>query len=328
MDWVKVSKPSLSSELEMKGGCLQMDIAALQKKIRKLLKERNAILLAHNYQRPEVQDIADLTGDSLMLSIEAAKTKAEIIVFSGVHFMAETASILCPDKVVLLPVVSAGCPMADMITAQALVKKKRDLPGVPVVSYVNSTAAVKAESDICCTSANAVKVVNSLTDADTVLMTPDRNLARYTQRFTGKKIVFWDGFCPYHDRLTPEQVRKVKKDYPQALFLVHPECRPEVIDLADEVKSTSGMLDYAQRAKNREFIIGTETGLIHTLKTQNPDKVFIPADENMVCIDMKKIHLNDIINSLLNKSPVVKVKEEIRVKAKEAVDRMLEVPRD
>jgi quinolinate synthase len=312
----------------MKGGCLQVDTKSLQNKIRKLLEEKNAILLAHNYQRPEIQDIADFTGDSLMLSIEAAKTKAEIIVFCGVHFMAETASILCPDKVVLLPVASAGCPMADMITAQSLVKKKRDLPGVPVVSYVNSTALVKAESNICCTSANAIKVVNSLADAGTVLMTPDRNLARYTQRFTDKNVVFWDGFCPYHDRLTPEQVKKVKKDYPQAIFLAHPECRPEVLDLADEVKSTSGMLDYAQKSKNREFIIGTEIGLIHTLNTQNPDKIFIPADENMVCIDMKKIHLNDVINSLLSKDPVVKVEEEIRVRAKEALDRMLAVPRD
>ena len=208
-----------------------------------------------------MQDTADLCGDSLELSIKASATDAEVIVFCGVHFMAETASILCPDKVVLLPVASAGCPMADMITAQSLVEKKRDLPGVPVVSYVNSTASVKAESDICCTSANAIKVVNSLTTASTVLMTPDRNLARYTQRFTDKNIIFWDGFCPYHDRLTPEQVKKVKKDYPQALFLAHPECRPEVLDLADEVKSTSGMLDYAQKSKNKEFIIGTEIKL-------------------------------------------------------------------
>ena len=305
-----------------------MDIKTLQGEIRKLLKEKNAILLAHNYERPEIQDIADLTGDSLMLSIEAAKTKAGVIVFCGVHFMAETASILCPDKVVLLPVVSAGCPMADMITAQSLAEKKKDFPGVPVVSYVNSTASVKAESHICCTSANAIKVVNSLSGNDTVIMTPDRNLARYTQRFTDKKIIFWDGFCPYHDMLTPEQVSKVKKKHPQALFLVHPECRPEVIDLADEVKSTSGMLDYAKKSKNREFIIGTETGLIYTLKIQNPDKVFIPADESMICIDMKKIYLKDVISSLLNMSPVVKVEEDIRVRAKEAVDRMLEVPRD
>ena len=305
-----------------------MDITALQKRIRQLLKERNAILLVHNYQRPEIQDIADLTGDSLGLSIEAAKTPAEIIVFCGVHFMAETASILCPDKVVLLPVISAGCPMADMITAQSLVEKKKELPGVPVVSYVNSSASVKAESDICCTSANAIQVVNSLVNCASVLMTPDRNLALYTQRYTDKEVVYWEGFCPYHDRLIAEQVRKVKNDHPRALFLAHPECRPEVIDLADEVKSTSGMLDYARKVKNKEFIIGTETGIIHTLKTQNPDKIFIPADDKMICIDMKKIYLTDIVNALLNISPVIKVEEDIRARAKRAVERMLKVPRD
>lgn len=305
-----------------------MDTKALQKKIRQLLKERNAILLVHNYQRPEIQDIADLTGDSLGLSIEAAKTRAEVIVFCGVHFMAETASILCPDKVVLLPVISAGCPMANMVTAQSLAKKRGEMPGIPVVSYVNSSASVKAKSDICCTSANAIQVVNSLTSYDTILMTPDRNLALYIQRYTDKRIVYWEGFCPYHDMLTVEQVQEVKDKHPQALFLAHPECRPEVIDLADEITSTSGMLDYARKAKNREYIIGTEIGIIHTLKTQNPDKVFIPADERMICIDMKKIQLPDIVNALVNMSPVIKVEEDIRVQAKEAVERMLRVPRD
>ena len=305
-----------------------MDIKALQREIGQLLKEKDGILLVHNYQRPEIQDIADLTGDSLGLSIEAAKTDAELIVFCGVHFMAETASILCPHKVVLLPVLSAGCPMADMITPESLAEKKKELPGVPVVSYVNSSAAVKAKSDICCTSANAVRVVNSLAGYDTVLMTPDKNLARYTQRYTDKRIVYWEGFCPYHDRLTAGQVKMVKNDHPQALFLAHPECRPEVIDLADEVKSTSGMLDYVRKSKNKEFIIGTETGIIHTLKTQNPDKVFIPADERMICSDMKKIRLTDIVKAISTTSPVVKVEEGIRVRAKRAVERMLEVPRD
>jgi len=305
-----------------------MSIPALQNQIRKLLEEKNAILLAHNYQRPEVQDAADLTGDSLGLSLEAAKTDAEVIVFCGVHFMAETASILCPDKLVLLPVASAGCPMADMISAPALIEKKRELPGVPVVTYVNSSAAVKAETDICCTSANAVKVVNSLADSDTVFMDPDRNLARYTQRFTDKRVLYWDGFCPYHDRLTVDQVNRVKRDYPQALFLAHPECRPEVLDLADGVKSTSGMLDFAKDAQNNEFIIGTETGIIHTLQKQNPHKTFIPADERMVCIDMKKIKLDDIVHALNTLSPVIKVEEDIRVKAYGAVTRMLQVPRD
>ncbi len=305
-----------------------MDIKAIQAEIRQLLEERHAILLVHNYQRPEIQDIADITGDSLGLSMEASKTDAEVIVFCGVHFMAETASILCPDKVVLLPVLSAGCPMADMITPESLLEKKAELPGVPVVSYVNSTASVKAESDICCTSANAVQVVNSLTDNDTILMTPDKNLARYAQRYTDKRIIYWEGFCPYHDALTADQVRKVKRDHPQAQFLAHPECRPEVIDLADEVKSTSGMLEYVRTSHNTEFIIGTEIGIIHTLKVQNPDKTFIPADESMVCADMKKIRLPHIVNSLLTLSPVVTVEEQTRIQAKRAVERMLKVPRD
>jgi len=305
-----------------------MDIKAIQAEIRQLLEERHAILLVHNYQRPEIQDTADITGDSLGLSMEASKTDAEVIVFCGVHFMAETASILCPDKVVLLPVLSSGCPMADMITPESLLEKKAELPGVPVVSYVNSTASVKAESDICCTSANAVQVVNSLTDNDTILMTPDKNLARYAQRYTDKRIIYWEGFCPYHDALTADQVRKVKRDHPQAQFLAHPECRPEVIDLADEVKSTSGMLEYVRTSHNTEFIIGTEIGIIHTLKVQNPDKTFIPADESMVCADMKKIRLPHIVNSLLTLSPVVTVEEQTRIQAKRAVERMLKVPRD
>jgi quinolinate synthase len=305
-----------------------MSIPALQNEIRKLLKERKAILLAHNYQRPEIQDVADLTGDSLGLSLEAAKTEAEVIVFCGVHFMAETASVLCPDKRVLLPVLSAGCPMADMISASSLIQKKRELPGVPVVTYVNSSAAVKAETDICCTSANAIKVVNSLANSDTIFMDPDRNLARYTQRYTDKRVLYWDGFCPYHDMLTAEQVKRVKRDYPQALFVAHPECRLEVIDLADEVKSTSGMLDFARNVRNREFIIGTETGIIHTLRKQNPDKIFIPADDRMVCTDMKKIELDDIVRTLTTLSPAIEVAEDIRVRAYGAVRRMLEVPRD
>jgi quinolinate synthase len=305
-----------------------MNFKALQKKIRQLLKEKNAILLAHNYQRPEIQDVADLTGDSLGLSLEAAKTEAEIIVFCGVHFMAETASIVCPDKVVLLPVISAGCPLADMITAPALAQKKAQYPGVPVVSYINSPASVKAESDICCTSANAVQVVNSLVKDDTVLMTPDKNLAHYAQRHTDKEILCWEGFCTYHDSLAPEQVMMVKRDHPHALLLAHPECRPAVINLADEVKSTSGMLDYVRRSPAKEFIIATETGIIHTLETQNPDKTFIPADERMVCTDMKKIHLDDIVHALVTQSPVIKVEEDTRVKAYRAVERMLGVPRD
>jgi len=305
-----------------------MDIKSSQKKIRQLVKEKHAILLVHNYQRGEIQDIADLTGDSLGLSIEASKTDAEIIVFCGVHFMAETASILCPEKKVLLPVLSAGCPMADMIDAKSLIKKKSAFPGVPVVTYVNSPAEVKAESDLCCTSANAIQVVKSLKDYDSVLMVPDKNLAKFTQRHTDKKILIWDGFCPYHDRLSADKAKAVEDKYPQAIFLVHPECRPEVIDLADEVKSTSGMLDYVSKSSHKEFIIGTEIGLLHTLKTQNPEKIFIPADSDMVCEEMKLTHLEDIIRALETLTTVIKVDEDVRVRAKAAVERMLSIPRD
>ena len=298
----------------------------LMDRITSLLHERKAILLAHNYQRPEVQDLADLCGDSLELSIKASQTDAEVIVFCGVHFMAETASILCPDKRVILPVFDAGCPMADMINARQLKEKKREMPGVVVISYVNTTAEVKAESDICCTSANAVQVANSVDPNARIFMTPDKNLAQYTQKHTRRNISYWDGYCPIHNNLTVAQVREVQSAHPEALFLAHPECPPEVLDLADEVKSTSGMIAYARDSRHREFIIGTEVGILHPLSKANPGKRFFPADPNMVCIDMKKIGLEEILSALESLGPEVKVPEEIRVKAKGAVDRMLAVP--
>ncbi|MFC1867104.1 quinolinate synthase NadA [Thermodesulfobacteriota bacterium] len=304
------------------------DIKAKQERIRALLNEKNAILLAHNYQRPEVQDVADLCGDSLELSIKASRTDAGIIVFCGVHFMAETAAILSPDKIVLLPVAEAGCPMADMITVGALNRKKSAAPNAVVVSYVNTTAAVKAESDICCTSANAVSVVNSLGDCHEIMMTPDKNLAQYTQKMTGKEILFWKGFCPVHNGLSVTQVKRVKKENPEALFLAHPECSPEVLGLADEIKSTSGMISFARQSDKREFIIGTETGVLYPLSGANPDKVFIPADPDMVCVDMKKTGLEDILKALEEMKHIIKVPEEIRVRAKTAVDRMLALPVD
>lgn len=301
-------------------------IRALQDKIRSLLDKRNAVLLAHNYQRPEVQDVADLCGDSLELSIKASETDAEVIVFCGVHFMAETASILCPDKKVLLPVSSAGCPMADMITAEQLREKKQEMPDVVVISYVNTTAEVKAESDLCCTSANAIQVANSVDPALPILMTPDKNLARYTKKHTDRKISYWDGYCVYHNNLTVEQVKRVKKGHPEAVFLAHPECRPEVLELADEAKSTSGMITYAANSDQREFIIGTETGILYPLSKANPDKQFFPADPNMICTDMKKTGLMEVLRALEILEPEVKVPEEIRVRAKTAVDRMLAIP--
>jgi quinolinate synthase len=300
----------------------------LEKKIRDLLKERRAILLAHNYEKPEVQDVADLCGDSLELSMKAAETDAEVIVFCGVHFMAETASILSPDKTVLLPVETAGCTMADMITGAQLRKRKETMPDAVVVSYVNTTAEVKAESDICCTSANAVQVVSSIDPGKKILMTPDKNLAQYTQKETGRDIVYWEGYCSVHHNLTVEQVESVRAAHPNALFLAHPECSPQVLELADEVKSTSGMIAYAGQSDQREFIIGTETGILHPLSKANPDKVFIPADPGMICQDMKKTGLSEIAEALEKMEPVVKVPEAIRIRAKQAVDRMLAIPRD
>jgi len=299
----------------------------LQEKIRLLLDRKNAILLAHNYQRPEVQDIADLAGDSLELSIKASQTEAEVIVFCGVHFMAETASILCPDKTILLPVLTAGCPMADMITAQELRDKKQEMKGPVVISYVNTTAEVKAESDLCCTSANAVQVANSTDPSDHILMTPDKNLARYTRSHTDREISYWNGYCPVHNNLTVEQVMRTKTLHPDALFLAHPECPPAILDLADEVKSTSGMIAYAANSSRKEFIIGTEIGILYPLAKKNPDKVFIPADPGMICVDMKKIGLWEILTALEEMQPVVEVPEEIRIKAKRAVDRMLAIPK-
>lgn len=301
----------------------------LQEKIRDLLRERKGVLLAHNYQRPEVQDVADLCADSLELSIKASRTDADVIVFCGVHFMAETASILSPDKTVLLPVLSAGCPMADTITAETLRRKKtEEMPGAIVISYVNTTAEVKAESDICCTSANVIQVVRSIDPDRRILMTPDRNLALYAMRESGREIAYWEGYCPIHNHLTADQVRSVKKAHPDALFVAHPECRPEVLDLADGIKSTSGMISYAGLSSVKEMIVGTETGILYPLSRANPDKVFIPADPAMVCPDMKKTGLKEILTALEAMEPVIKVSEEIRVPARKALDRMLAMPRD
>ena len=296
----------------------------MKEKIKKLAKEKNAIILAHNYQPPEIQDIADLCGDSLELSIKAAKTDADVVIFCGVHFMAETASILSPEKTILLPKMDAGCPMADMVTPVQLTKKLKELGDMPVVTYVNTSAAVKALSTICCTSANAVEVVNSL-DAHEILMIPDKNLARNTAAKTTKKIHFWEGCCPIHDRLTPEDVIEKKKAHPEAIFMAHPECRPEVIALADVSLSTSGMIRYATESDHQTFIIGTEKGMLYPLIKANPGKTFIPASDTLFCDDMKKITIDDILNSLENLTGEVKVPAEIREKALSAVERMINV---
>jgi len=298
----------------------------LTEKILSLKKKRQAVILSHNYQLGEVQDIADFVGDSLDLSQNAARTDAEVIVFCGVHFMAETASILCPDKTVLLPDAHAGCPMANMITAEKLRDKKKELPGAPVVCYVNSTAEVKAESDVCCTSANAVKVAESL-DARILLFVPDQYLGHYVATKTDKEMVLWPGYCPTHVRIRPPDIIRLRQEYPQAKVIVHPECRPEVIDLADETLSTSGMVRFARQTEAREIVVGTEIGIIHRLRKENPGKKFIHASEQAVCPNMKLITLEKILWSLEEMAPEVKVPEEIRVKAKAAVDRMLEIGR-
>jgi quinolinate synthase len=298
--------------------------AEIVEKIAALKKKRNAVILTHNYQLGEVQDIADFVGDSLELSQDAAKTDADVIIFCGVQFMAETASILCPDKVVLLPDVNSGCLLADTITAERLRAKKKEHPQAVVVCYVNSPAEVKAESDICCTSANAVKVVQSL-DAREILFVPDQYLGRYVSAKTGKEMILWPGFCPTHVRIKPEMIKELRREHPQAKVVVHPECTPEVIALADEALGTGGMCRYAQRDEVREMIVGTELGIIHRLRKENPGKRFIPVSEQAICPDMKLITLEKVLWSLEEMSPEVKVPEEIRLRAKAAVDKMLRV---
>ena len=312
---------------------LTMNDAELKIEIRRLLKEKNAILLAHNYQRDEVQEIADITGDSLGLSISASKTDKEVIVFCGVHFMAESAYILSPQKKVILPRIDAGCPMADMITPAKLKALKDEHPDATVVTYVNSSAEVKALSDICCTSANAVKVVQSLTKAKKIIMAPDRNLAHYTAKFVNKKMVIYDGYCPTHENLSKADIVKMKEAHPDALFVAHPECRPDVLELADHICSTSGMYEYAKKSDGNEFIIGTEMGVLYKLKKDNPTKRFYLASKKLVCPNMKLTRLEDIYESLTDHGKfsshnVITVEEEIRIPAKAALDKMLAIPRD
>lgn len=303
-----------------------MEKERLLEEILELKEKRKAIILAHNYQPPEIQDLADLRGDSLELSLKASQTEAEVIVFCGVFFMAETAKIVSPQKRVLIPVAGVCCDMANMLSPEEVVSLREKYPGIPVVTYVNSTAEVKALSDICCTSANAVKVVGTFSDKK-ILMLPDMNLARYVQRFfPDKEIIYFEGFCPFHHLLSPEDIYKAKAEYPEAIFIAHPECRPEVIDLADYVASTSGMLRLAKELPHKEFIIGTEIGLLYPLSKENPDKKFYhPAPEKMLCPSMKKIRLEDVLNALRNFEFEVSLPEEIRSKAYQAVKRMLEV---
>lgn len=294
----------------------------LAEEINVLKKERKAVILAHFYQRPEVQDIADFVGDSLQLSQQAAKTNAEVIVFCGVHFMAESAAILSPDKVVILPEAGAGCPMADMVDAEGLRAYKKKVPGVKVVCYVNSSAEVKAESDICCTSSNVIKVIQSLKGQD-VLFIPDENLGRYAARILGRTLRFWPGYCPTHHQLTKGDILITRKEHPFAKVIVHPECREEICQEADYVGSTAELITYAQNSDHQEFIVGTEAGILHRLHHVCPDKTFYLASERMVCPNMKLTTLTKVRDALIALSPQITVKEEIRVRAKKALERML-----
>ncbi len=301
-----------------------MDISRLLNEIKDMAKKKNAVILAHNYQLPEVQEVADFVGDSLELSLKASETQAKIIVFCGVFFMAETAAIISPQKTVLIPDHEAGCPMASMINAENVRELKRQHPQAKVVCYVNSTAAVKAESDICCTSSNALKVVNSLTAADEIIFIPDKYLGSYTQlKVPGKKFIIWEGYCPTHVRITSDDILKMKRKYPEALVMAHPECRSDVTMLANAVLSTGSMSAYAREKEEKEFIVGTEVGMLHRLKKENPDKQFYPANTQAACSNMKLVTLENIYWSLRDMIYPVKVEEPVRSKAKLAIDRMI-----
>jgi quinolinate synthase len=293
--------------------------------ILKLKNERKAIILAHNYQAPEVQDIADFVGDSLGLSQEAAKTEAEVISFCGVHFMAETAAILCPDKTVLMPDLNAGCPMANMITTRQLKEQKKKHPQAIVVTYINSKAEIKAESDYCCTSSNAIKVVQAIPEDKEIIFIPDKYLGSYVASQTKRNLILWEGYCPTHRRILPEDILKKKALYPKAEVLVHPECIPEVIAMASKVLSTTGICKYVKESKSEEFIIGTEIGILHRLKKENPGKKFYPASELADCPNMKLNNLEKLLWSLEDLVYKVEVPKEIARRAKRSIDRMLEI---
>jgi len=296
----------------------------LKTSVKEWKQKRGAIILAHNYQKGEIQDVADFIGDSLGLSQKAAQLKEEIIVFCGVHFMAETAAILAPEKTILIPDPQAGCPMASMASAEELKAWKQRNPGVEVACYVNTTAEVKAECDICCTSSNAVRVVNSLA-GNKVLFAPDKNLAAYVARNTEKEIIAWDGYCYVHNNILAKDLEEKKALHPQAEIWVHPECRPEVIDLADKVLSTGQMVAEAKRTEKKEVIIGTESGIIYRLKKENPTKNFYPVLNSAYCYDMKKITLLKVLKSLEEMKYKVEVSPDISFKARGAIEKMINI---
>jgi len=297
----------------------------LIEKIEQLKQDGNAVILAHNYQPAEIQDLADFCGDSLGLSIKAAETDADVIVFCGVQFMAETAAILSPEKTVLLPDKFAGCPLADMITAEQLSELKQQHPDALVVCYVNSSAGVKAESDYCCTSANAVEIVNSLPKDKPIIFVPDQHLGRFVAEKTGRDLVLWPGYCHVHVVITEEDIKNAKAKYPDAIVMAHPECTEPVRELADEIFSTSQMLKFADKGTAKRFIVATETGMLHPLKKQNPQAEFIAATNRAICPNMKKITLEKVLRSFEDMHYKITIPDEIRIKAKKAIDRMVEI---
>ncbi len=297
----------------------------LLEKIEKLKKQRNAVILAHNYQPGQIQDLADFTGDSLGLSIQASQTDADVIVFCGVKFMAETAAILSPSKTVLLPEKHAGCPLADMINAEQLIELKQKHPNALVVCYVNSTAEVKAESDYCCTSSNAVEVVNSIPKDEQIIFVPDRHLGRHVIERTGRNLILWPGYCNTHILITVDDIKTAKQKYPDAIVMAHPECSEPVKQLADRILSTSQMLKFAETSSAKQFIVATEVGIIHTLKKTDPNAHFIPATEKALCSNMKKITLEKIVWSLEDMQYHITIPEHIANRASKAINRMVEV---
>jgi len=288
-------------------------------------KELNAVIIAHYYQQAEIQDIADFVGDSLQLARQAAESPADVIICCGVKFMAESAKILSPEKMVILPDIAAGCPMADMVTASELRKMKDKHPGAVVVSYVNSSAEVKAESDICCTSSNAINVVKSIPEGKEIIFIPDKNLGAYVQAQTGRKMILWDGYCPVHDQLINGELQEQISRHPKAKVAVHPECRPAIIEMADAVRSTAGLLQYIRENEAEEFIIGTEEGFLHTLNKHFPDKKIHLARRNFICQDMKYISLDKLAASMENLETQIEVPQDILLKARDALERMIAI---
>lgn len=296
----------------------------LRERLEQLKKERNAIILAHYYQRDEIQEVADFRGDSFLLAQKAAETDAEVIVFCGVHFMGESAKILAPNKTVIIPDERAGCPMADMVNVEGLRKLKAEHPNAKVVTYINSSAEIKAETDICCTSSNAVKVIESL-DAEEIIWVPDKNLGHYVQEKTGKNLIIWEGYCNTHDMLTVKDVVEMKAKYPNAAFVVHPECRPEVVAMGDFVGSTTAIIDYCKNSDHTEYIVGTEDGTGYQLRKDSPDKTFHFATKYLVCPNMKVNNLKKLVKCLENMQPQIYVPPQVAERAKLSLERMLQV---